>query len=51
MKEDLYIFTGGVDADLDHWLLNLGVLVFYSDKSSKDKKGRKLYVEAENVDI
>ncbi len=44
------IATGGVDADLDHWMLNLGVALFYFDRSSNDDRGQKLYTEAEDID-
>ena len=50
ITNQVYIVTVGVDANLDKWLLNLGILMFYFPNSKKDQEGNKLYTEAEDVD-
>ena len=43
IDETLVIATFGVDANLDNWLLNLGILTFYSKKSANAERGEELY--------
>ncbi len=50
VRNNIVIATGGVDANLDKWLLNLGLAFFLFQRSDKDDKGFELYVDAEQVE-
>ena len=50
ITNSLSIATLGVDAELDRWVLNLGVLFFLVERSDKDEKGNELYTKAEDVE-
>ena len=50
ISDNVIVSALGVDADLDSWLLNLGVLFFYTGRSSSEKRGYRLYLEAEDTE-
>lgn len=50
IQDNVFIATVGADADLEDWLLNLGVAVFFFQRSDKGSEGYSLYTEAEDVD-
>lgn len=50
ISDDVILSTIGVDADLDRWLLNLGILFFFTGRSSSEKEGFRLYQEAEDLE-
>ena len=47
VKDGSLIATAGVDANLDKWLFNLGLLMFINPRTAKEKEGFKLYRKAE----
>ena len=49
-REHAIISTIGVDANLQRWLLNLGVIFLGSIRSSSAQEGLELYKDAENVE-
>ena len=50
ISDDVIVSTIGVDADLDRWLLNLGMLFFFTRRSDSEKEGFRLYQEAEDIE-
>ena len=46
--EHYIFFALGVDANLDDWLLNIGLALFVTERSSSADKGQDLYREAED---
>ena len=50
LSDDVIVSTIGVDADLDRWLLNLGMLFFVTQRSSSERRGYRLYEEAEDLE-
>ncbi len=50
VTQNIFFSALGVDANLDKWLINLGLLFFLFDLSDSAERGSELYEEAEEVD-